>query len=973
MPVLDCYIAFDLETTGINPDTCEIIEFGAVRVEEGEITDRFQSLVRPRKAPSPQIQRITGITEDELASGSPIATVLPKFYKFIGTTPLFAHNASFDAGFLHAVDPNRKLPPVYDTLELARVALPRLRNHRLGTLLDAFGIPIGNAHRALDDAEGLARLVLLLADTLGGRQFTHLEALASLASAIPEESTAYSREKDLTEPVSSLIMEVIERTVRRGMGASIPHVDEKYLTSLPNTIGEFDAFSNGEARPVEPLPLLDEEVQHVFSADGPLADEMPGYEPRDTQTEMAGAVTQAFNDAELLVCEAGTGTGKSIAYLVPAILWALKNGRRVVVSTNTKNLQEQLFYKDLPLLARVLKTPFRAALLKGKGNYICMKRWRSGDYPGAGITSDRDRSFSLPIATWVTETASGDISENSGFQSVGPGKGLWAKLSAEGQPCTPGACRFYNDCFVTRIRRASQAAHVVVVNHSLLFSDLISDNAVLREYEDLIIDEAHNIEKTAGHFLGAELSQWTVRDVATRLYLQEGAESGLLSRINRELSKSALSQDKVKTFQMQVARAIDTVNDLSKASSAFFDRLDDVLDAGNQKSKFAAKISYKSGDGTFEPALAERDLLIASVEAVREEVNTLQNWIRDLDTGRLPSQEEFVTDLENRSGELGMLMETVADLTEAGDDAYVYWYEKPAPAVSRGTGIKLQSAPLRVGNLLQDSLFAPKRTVVMTSATLAVANKFNYFLSRSGLTGNQGERVRTLAVGSPFDYDRQAFVAVPTWFPSPKDRSFQKAVTELVKELVLRTRRGTLVLFTSYSMLNTTYRSVSEDFAGEGILLLGQGRDGSRTSIADLFRNEKDSVLFGTESFWEGVDVPGDALETLIIVKLPFAVPTEPLVVAQSELLRQQGKDPFLYMSVPETAIKFRQGFGRLIRGKKDRGAVIILDTRVVTERFGRAFLKSLPTEHKAFKTLDNMVAALDEWFGSTDAVQRED
>ena len=353
--------------------------------------------------------------------------------------------------------------------------------------------------------------------------------------------------------------------------------------------------------------------------------------------------------------------------------------------------------------------------------------------------------------------------------------------------------------------------------------------------------------------------------------------------------------------------------------------------------------------------------MLEAAEVLQKELTQLTDGLRALETGKITQGDEFLADLENRLGEVAELIDIAASLTEADDDSMVYWYELPP---DRGKiGVKLYAAPLHVGQRLHDQFFSEMRSVVMTSATLAVAGKFNYFLDRVGLTGLQGERVRTLEVGSPFDYDSQAFVAVPEWFPNPRDRGFQDAVTDLVRDVVLGVGRGTLVLFTSYSMLDATYRRLSGDFYGAGVLLLGQGHDGSRTNIAETFRQEEKSVLFGTESFWQGVDIPGESLEVLIIVKLPFSVPSEPLLVAQNDELRKQGKDPFLYLTVPETAIRFRQGFGRLIRSRRDSGAVIILDTRVVTERYGRAFLLSLPTEHRSFRSSDELVSSLEAWF----------
>jgi ATP-dependent DNA helicase DinG len=956
MGVLDRFICFDLETTGIDAESSEIIEVAAFRVEKFEIVDEFHSLVSPKIAPSAQIEKITGITADDLIGQPAIAGAMKQFTQFVGSDPLFAHNAAFDAGFLLSAKPNWRLPSMNDTLLLSQIAIPRLRNHRLGTLVAALGIEHDPAHRATADARALIEVIRLLVDSLAARPFGQLEALVTLAAEAP------AAEK-LVDPIGPLLKEILEIAARRGMATvDAPKLDGDYLVSLDNTIGN---FNGGEGAPVGGKGDIDPaQVAGTLGPGGPLARRIPGYETRESQLEMADAVCQSFNDEEILVCEAGTGTGKSLAYLVPAVLWAVRNGRRVIISTNTKNLQEQLFFKDLPLLEETLDADFRAVLLKGRGNYVCMNRWRAGKVPGLDISSEKELPFALPIATWMNETRSGDISEATGFHLFGPGRSFWSKLSAEGQPCTPAACPFFRECYVTRIRRAAQQAHVVVINHSLLFSDLVADNAVLGEYDSLIIDEGHNIEKTASDYLGQELSHWSVRELANRLYLHEGGESGLIARVNRGLGKSALSQDDVKRFQMQAARAIEMVGDLGRASTRFFDALDDLLERPDHRSRFSHKAGYSCDDNPVAAADEQRDDLLAAVESVKAEIQQLTDWLRDLGMGVLPSGDEFVADLDNRLMDLEGLRETLTSLTEATDREMVYWYEIP-PENARA-GVRLASAPLSVGSRLHDSLFSTLRSVVITSATLAVAGKFTYFLSRTGLMGEQGERVRTLEVGSPFDFDHQAFVAVPTWFPNPKSRDFNAAVADMVRDAVLKTRRGTLVLFTSYAQLNATYRSLSDEFHANGIQLLGQGIDGSRTALANAFRQDRDSVLFGTESFWEGVDIPGDALELLVIVKLPFAVPTEPLLVAQNNELRREGKDPFLWMTVPETAIRFRQGFGRLIRSKRDRGAVLLLDTRVVTERFGRAFLQSLPTGHHAFDNSIDLVDSLETWFAET-------
>ncbi len=958
MAILENFVALDLETTGIEPRDNRIIEITALRVRESQVEDEFHSLVDPEMALPSTIERLTGISAHDLTGQPTISDVLPEFHAFVAGAPMVAHNAPFDVGFLRAADPTAEFTATYDTLELARIALPRTRNHKLETLAAACGIDFGGTHRAQDDATAVVELLSVLVDMLAAKPFGQLQALLGLAEGASHPLPPLA-------PVADLLRAIVEQAARRGLGdAAPPDIEAEHLVSLPNTLSSGVGNDERLDTAIEPQAVASEATTAFLGPGGALSEALEGFESRDSQIEMADAVCQSLSDGEILVCEAGTGTGKSLAYLVPAILWAATNGRRVVVSTNTKALQEQLFYKDLPLLAENMGVEFRASLLKGRSNYVCLNRWRSGETPGAAVSSERERESALPIATWIDETASGDISENSGFRQQGPGRSLWAKLSAEGQPCSPNACPCYNDCFLMRVRRATQQAHVVVINHSLLFSDLLADNAILGPYEDLIVDEAHNLEKVASEYLGAELSWWRVRDLLGRLYAREAGESGLLARINSALPKGSLAAEDVKSFQVQTARAIDAARELRTTMREFFDKLGELVE--RPRGRYSLKQRYMADNLPFGPAMDARNGASDAIQHLANEVGVITEWLRELEQGRVANRDELLLDLENRRPELEGLDSLLVDMTEATDEKLVYWYEVPASGSK--DDVRLYSAPLHVAERLQETFFPSLRSVVLTSATLAVAGKFDYFLSRSGLADQHAERTRTLAVGSPFDYDSQAFAAVPKWLPSPKSRTFQRAVTELVRDLTMRVRRGTLVLFTSHRMLRDTYHAVHDELAASGILLLGQGIDGSRTNLADTFRREPGSVLFGTESFWQRVDMPAEALEMLVIVKLPFSVPTEPLVVAQAEELKRLGKDPFLWMTVPEAAIRFRQGFGRLIRSRRDRGAVVILDTRVATERFGRAFLKSLPTGHRAYDTSESLLSGIEEWFGQPES-----
>jgi predicted DnaQ family exonuclease/DinG family helicase len=964
MGIYSDFVAIHLETTGFDPDDAEIVSINAIRVRDGVPDEAFHQFIQPSDDLPPSITQLTGITSEHLQSAPSIEETIPLLTEYIGKSPLVAHNAEFVIDFLVAAD--AKPPLAYDTLELSRVAVPRLRDHRLPTIASAFEI------EPSESPADVARIVVdafrLLSATLSSLHPAALIELVSLAEEVESRNPAIG-------PLSDLLKEIATGNVPDGYAdANRPGIESNRLVSLPNMLGPASTKGLFQER-LDPTPIAEQidaaTVREILGPDGPLSKELDNYEVREQQIEMAEAVTQAFNDEELLVCEAGTGTGKSLAYLIPTILWAVRNGRRVIISTNTKTLQEQLFYKDLPLLEKILGKEFRATLLKGRGNYVCMNRWRSGAIPGMSVASERERGVALPIATWLRETESGDISENTAFPAASaPGRSLWAKLSAEGKPCSPNTCSHYNECYLIRVRRSSQNAHVVVANHSLLFSDVVAEGAVLGEYTDLILDEAHNLEKVATDYLGAEISWWSVRDTLHLLHQRDGHESGLLARINRDLPNGLLPQERVKVFQVQAARAIDAVSEATSAVQTFLEQLGKILPKPERRSSFAHKERYTSEDQPFDDVLAQRDTFFAAVETLIAETNTLTEWLRELNPGELSDRDEFVLDLENRSLDVSALIDRTLDITEARREDFVYWYEIPSD--DSRYAVRLYTAPLNVGDQLRERFFPDLRSCVMTSATLAVAGKFNYFLNRVGLTGSVSERVRTLEVGSPFDFDQQAFIAVPEWFPTPKSRDFQDAVTDLVRDLVVTTRRGALVLFTSYKMLNETYRAVQSDFHSHGITLLKQDRAVSRSNLAESFRQDRESVLFGTESFWQGVDVPGDALELLVIVRLPFAVPSEPLLVAQGEALRAAGKDPFLHMTVPEAAIRFRQGFGRLIRSKSDRGAVLILDTRVVKERFGRAFLGSLPTGHYGFKNSESLITSLEHWFEESDTEESE-
>ena len=705
-------------------------------------------------------------------------------------------------------------------------------------------------------------------------------------------------------------------------------------------------------------PMDTEELARLFETGGLFESSMEGYEQRPQQVSMVRGVAGAFNEGEVLLVEAGTGTGKSLSYLTPALIWAVRNDQRVIVSTNTRNLQEQLFYKDLPFLLENLGLPFRATLLKGRSNYLCLDRWRQVTRRPADHLTAEEREAAIPLAVWARETQTGDISEHAGFNR-GAGAGLWEKINGEGTACP--RCVLKEACFVNRVRRAAMASHVVIINHALLFADLQSDHAVLSRYSHLVIDEAHNLERAAVQHMTLEVGGWRMRRVLTRMHAPEWGGTGVLAGLDRLAAKAAENLEWKAPLTAGTRLAIDRITEVNRRIEDFF-RIasDEAFGHSDDGPARRTKLRYRAQDEYAGILRSSAQVLIEGLAGLRESLGMLHATLDQV-------HDSWLDDREARGNAIAAAMdfcmeteEALFVLTEANEEERVYWVEATR---TQPLSCVLIAAPLRVADRLHDDLFRPLRTAVLTSATLTVGDRFDYQIERLGLDRIDPRRLQVRGIGSPFDYADQVLVCVPAAFPTPRSDAFQDAVSRLILDLVVSTMRSTLVLFTSYNQLNRTYQDIEPDLAEHGVAVLAQGTSGPRSALLDRFRRSDTAVLLGTDSFWEGVDVPGKALEMVILVKLPFAVPTEPLVQAQVERLEDAGRNSFLEYQVPEAVIKFRQGFGRLIRSTRDYGVVTILDQRVVSTAYGRLFLESLPAGSEIYPHAGGLVEGVTYWF----------
>jgi ATP-dependent DNA helicase DinG len=689
------------------------------------------------------------------------------------------------------------------------------------------------------------------------------------------------------------------------------------------------------------------EIGRVFAADGMMA-HLKGYEQREEQVRMAFAVAEAFNNDRVVLVEAGTGTGKSLAYLIPAILWAVRNNERIVVSTNTINLQEQLIRKDLPFLARNSSIDFKAALVKGRSNYACLRKLEHAEAEPS-LFPDESSAELTTIIEWSHASQDGCRSD----LAFTPHSHTWEEVCCEADQCNRSRCKHFNRCFFYKARRESSAARVLVVNHALLLSDIVlrretgyDATAILPPFTRLIFDEGHHLEDVATSHLSLTIARSGIIRQLQRLVPQKAGRAGLLtiisSRITRDLPESQEGLYAELSGLLE-SHLLPKAHDLTGLTEQTMDWLaisvehEGKGEAGReQKLRIVPEVERTPFWGEC------RQRLHALADALNDYTSSLRTLMRRSKDLPEKLQEKLADQLLDTGGIEGRL-QSMADALlffTTTAEGYCRWIETRRG--SRGVLARLTAAPLDISAQLKESVLDKLKTIIVTSATLTVGGQFGYLKKRTGFGLLPKDRVSELELASPFDYARQVFVAVPEDMPEPTGHGFREALEQHILQAVTISRGGAFILFTSYDLLNRVFQSLSPKLARLGLASLKQGETG-RHALLTQFRKEGNAVLFGTDSFWEGVDVKGEALRLVIIARLPFQVPTEPVQQARAEKIKADGGDPFRDFSVPQAVIKFRQGFGRLIRSRDDRGAVLILDRRVLNKSYGRIFLRSLP------------------------------
>jgi ATP-dependent DNA helicase DinG len=704
------------------------------------------------------------------------------------------------------------------------------------------------------------------------------------------------------------------------------------------------------------------DVEAALEPGGPVARRHRAYEDRPTQREMAAAIARSYNDGGVLVAEAGTGTGKSIAYLIPAVEWATRNRERTVVSTNTINLQEQLVTKDLPFLKDALDLPFRYALVKGRRNYISIRRAKLAMDTGLALMDGPGARELEALGEWLERTKEGSL-QDLPFQ---PSPEVWDEVESDGDVCLRAKCPHFEQCFYQNARRQASGADILVVNHHLLFSDLavrrVQGNytapAVLPPYRRVVLDEAHNLEDAATSHLGAAISRRGLFRLLGRI---DRRGRGVLRGVEERLK--VLESSKVrKECLTRIERELrPDVSNAKQRSAELFSRLESVVSRQpDGVLRLADGFDREQGwESVVAPALEDLlvvlDRLARSLDGIRETVLT--------DRQATERMEEQLVEVNALAGRVRAQADGLRMALVPGDEdvALVRWIERRGGSRTQEPNVAACAAPIELGDVLRDALWEPVDTAVLTSATLSTRDGFEFITGRLGL--DRHVRVAEASYPSPFDFGEQTVVAVPTDAPRP-GREHDAATADVAAGMAEMSDGGIFVLFTSYRSLRNVADGLRQRGADRRWPLFVQG-EAPRAELVRRFTESGRGILLGVASFWEGVDVPGDPLRGLVIAKLPFRVPSEPLTAARMEALERDGGNGFFQYMLPHAALRLKQGFGRLIRSTRDRGAVVLLDSRVLEKSYGRYFLESLPPAPVRTGTWQELRVGLERFYAA--------
>ncbi|UFU01280.1 ATP-dependent DNA helicase DinG [Radiobacillus kanasensis] len=930
---LNRFVVLDLETTGHSPAKGDrIIEIGIVVMENEEVVEEFSSFLNPHTSIPAFISNLTGITESHVKDAPVFSDIAEEIIHMFEDAYIVAHNVPFDLGFLNAelqLSGYAALHiPVIDTVELARILLPQAPGYKLGQLAEYFSFMHDNPHRAFSDALATAEL---------------LNTLLSKLYTLPYETLVHllDFEPVLKSDLAILIQNRIDQLAFQEESGT----DVEIFRGIALLKREIHDSEEKEKESISFGDLLDQ----LYEQPEGIRSFLPYFEARKGQRDMSEIVFDAFQSETHGLIEAETGTGKSLAYLIPAIYHAASSQKRVVISTHLTQLQSQLLEKEVPLLKKALPFPFEVAILKGKQHYLSLKRFEaelnSKEYDNYDMTLTK-----AIILVWLTETLTGDLDE---IQLPTSGKQFLSKVSTEAERVLDQASPWYSRSFYQRARVNAQKADIIITNHSLLCTDMTSESYLLPAYQYAILDEAHHLETTASKHFGSKLDYFHVQYLLKQIHVS-GQESSWLEKAS---SQHQQINETLQQFEWERLWQ-DAMNETDDLFRTIFSSIDHhkkqvaVNDIGRFQYRFGTDDSLENWPTIKEMAMRLsfqlRDLIHVLLEAKKQIQN--QEFVS-----------ETLEDFSYYTERLQLIIDELEFFFLTNDPLQVKWIE--IEAYGARNAVFLYSEPVDVSKLLWEHLFEEKKSVILTSATLTMKQSFDFMKKRIGL---EQQEVLETKIQSPYVYEEQVQVMIPSDFPAiqyGKSEDFILSVCEAIYSMAEITQGRMLVLFTSYDMLKKSYRLLKEMNEENSFVLIAQGiSSGSRTRLKKNFQLNDKAILLGTSSFWEGVDIPGNDLSCLFIVRLPFQPPDHPSYEAKAEFIKEAGKNPFMDLALPNAVIRFKQGFGRLIRSSTDRGIVFICDDRIMKTRYGKYFVDSIPKVPILYSTTYDLLKKADEW-----------
>lgn len=704
--------------------------------------------------------------------------------------------------------------------------------------------------------------------------------------------------------------------------------------------------------PIKPkkINLLDSENAAMYiSEGGPLSEQNPKFEERPVQIQLLKEIAKSFNNNKLGVFEAGTGVGKSYAYLIPSILWAINNNEKVIISTGTINLQQQLCEKDIPAVEKILNKSIKFVLLKGRQNYICKRRLNDA-VSVLDLFEDETEEIKK-IGQWALNSDTGSKSELNFM----PSESAWSKVNSESDACMGMRCPYHSECFVMKQRKEANGANIIVVNHHLLFADIESrlngagydDAAVLPPYRRIVFDEAHGIENAATSFFSENLNRFKLNKLINQMYRKrKNSESGHLCT----LAILSANEEKASFAYEMTSKIKSGITNL------------EIIALDLLSNEYSKRL-YNNTARDFGPFLVAVDELSKALGEFTDLIRLIIDGIED-DDKDTPAYWETKIVLR-RLDSYVLLLKNFISWEEKEDEVFWIQKKKLSSEMQKGDAnswfVILNQTPLDISHLMNEGVFEPMDSVICTSATLKTGRDFNYWMRRSGLVLAEKDRINSKDYPSPFPYEKNMLFAVPNDAPSPERPEFQQYIEMAIPKLIQAAEGRTLVLFTSYDSLRSAHRTCVASLKGFSGRIMRQGED-DNSKLLEAFKNEKESVLFATDSFWQGVDIPGESLSQVIIVKLPFTVPNDPVFVARGEAIEKRGGNSFMELSVPEAVIKFRQGIGRLIRRSDDRGSIVVLDRRIIEKRYGSFFTICMGECKKIYEPLSTICSKINSF-----------